>query len=79
MTIMDKQLEFDPALTAITSTTTSTNVIDLGVGRDLLVNRRFHTVYRVGVPLSYVAQLGVLYLAAVGPDWWVRIGRAIAG
>ena len=35
MTIMDKQLEFDHALTAITSTTTSTNVIDLGVGRDL--------------------------------------------
>ena len=35
MTIMDKQLEFDPALTAITSTTTSTHVIDLGVGRDL--------------------------------------------
>jgi hypothetical protein len=49
------------------------------VGRDLLVNRRIHIVYRIGVPLYYVAQLGVIYLAAVGPEWWVRIGRFIAG
>lgn len=54
-------------------------MLALGVCRDLLVNRRIHTVYRIGVPLYYAAQFGVLYLAAVGPDWWVRIGRAIAG
>lgn len=54
-------------------------MLALGAGRDLLVNRRIHTVYRFGVPLYYVAQLAVIYLAAIGPDWWVRIGRAIAG
>jgi hypothetical protein len=54
-------------------------MLALGVGRDLLVNRRIHIVYRIGVPLYYVAQLGVIYLAAVGPEWWVRIGRFIAG
>lgn len=54
-------------------------MLALGMGRDWLVNRRIHTVYRVGVPLYYVLQCFVLYLASVGPDWWVRIGRAIAG
>ena len=54
-------------------------MLALGVCRDLLVNRRIHTVYRVGVPVYYVAQLGVIYLASIGPDWWVRIGRALAG
>ena len=54
-------------------------MLALGVCRDLLVNRRIHTVYRIGVPLYYVAQFGVIYLAAIGPEWWVRIGRAIAG
>lgn len=54
-------------------------MLALGVCRDLLVNRRIHTVYRVGVPVYYVAQLGVIYLVVIGPDWWVRIGRAIAG
>ena len=54
-------------------------MLALGLCRDLLVNRRIHTVYRIGVPLYYVAQFAVIYLAAIGPDWWVRIGRAIAG
>lgn len=35
MSIMDKSLEFDPTGTAITATAVSTNVIDLGVGRDM--------------------------------------------
>jgi FtsH-binding integral membrane protein len=54
-------------------------MLALGIGRDLLVNRSIHTVYRIGVPLYCIAQFGVIYLAAIGPDWWVRIGQAIAG
>lgn len=54
-------------------------MLALGVCRDLLVDRRIHTVYRVGVPFYYIAQFAVIYLAAIGPDWWVRVGRALAG
>ncbi|MGH9560599.1 MAG: hypothetical protein ACRD3S_04015 [Terracidiphilus sp.] len=51
----------------------------LGVGRDLLVNRRVHAVYKVGLPAYLVAQLFVIYLWRVGPEWWVHLMRAIAG
>lgn len=54
-------------------------LILLGVGRDLLVNRRVHTVYRVGLPVYVLAQLFVTYLWRVGPEWWVRIAHAIVG
>lgn len=53
--------------------------IGLGVIRDLLVNRRVHAVYRFGLPIYFFAQLFVIYLWRVGPEWWIRIGRAIAG
>lgn len=54
-------------------------MLALGMGRDLLVNQRIHTVYRIGVPVYYIVQFVVIYLAAIGPDWWVRIGRVLAG
>jgi len=54
-------------------------LIVLGVGRDLLVNRRVHTVYQLGLPIYFVAQLFVIYLWRIGPEWWVRIAHAIVG
>lgn len=54
-------------------------LILLGVARDLLVNRRVHAVYRIGLPVYVIAQLFVTYLWRVGPHWWVRIAHAIVG
>lgn len=54
-------------------------LLALGVGRDLLVNRRMHAVYRIGLPAYLVAQLFVVYLWRTGPAWWVRIAHAIVG
>lgn len=54
-------------------------LLALGVCRDLLVNKRVHAVYRIGLPAYLVAQLFVVYLWRVGPAWWVRIGHAIVG
>ena len=54
-------------------------LILLGVGRDLLVNRRVNAIYRIGLPVYVVAQLCVIYLWRVGPEWWVRIARGIVG
>lgn len=54
-------------------------LITLGIGRDLLVNRRVHTVYRVGLPVFIVAQAFVIYLSQTGPEWWLRIAHAVVG
>lgn len=54
-------------------------VLLLGVVRDLLVNRRIHTVYRVGLPLMMVYQLFIVYLWRGAPSWWLRICHAIVG
>jgi FtsH-binding integral membrane protein len=54
-------------------------LLALGVGRDLLVNQRIHKVYRVGLPAYLVAQLLVIYLWRVGPEWWLHFTHAIAG
>ena len=54
-------------------------LLALGVGRDLLVNQRVHKVYRIGLPAYLVAQLFVIYLWRVGPEWWLHLTRAIAG
>jgi hypothetical protein len=54
-------------------------LIALGICRDLLVNRRVHSVYRVAGPLYVVAQAFVIYLVLIGPEWWVRIAHAIVG
>jgi hypothetical protein len=54
-------------------------LIALGVGRDLLVSRRVHSVYRVALPLYVVLQSFVIYLAVIRPEWWVRIAQAIVG
>jgi hypothetical protein len=54
-------------------------LILLGVGRDLLVNRRVNAVYRIGLPVYVATQMFVIYLWRVGPEWWVRIARGIVG
>lgn len=54
-------------------------LLALGVCRDLLVNGRINKVYRVGLPAYLVAQLFIIYLWRVGPDWWVHLMHAIAG
>jgi hypothetical protein len=54
-------------------------LIALGVGRDLLVKRRVHAVYRVALPVYVLLQLFVIYLWRVGPEWWLRFAHAIVG
>ena len=54
-------------------------VILLGVGRDLLVNKSIHKVYRVVLPPLWVAQAVIVYLYAGSPAWWLHFTRAILG
>lgn len=54
-------------------------LIALGIGRDLLVNRRVHVVYKVALPVYIVAQLFVVYISRTGPEWWLHIAHAIVG
>ncbi|HEX4154961.1 MAG TPA: hypothetical protein VHY48_05060 [Acidobacteriaceae bacterium] len=54
-------------------------VILLGVVRDLLVNRRVHTIYRIALPALIVVQSTAVYLFLGAPAWWVRAANAIAG
>jgi hypothetical protein len=53
-------------------------VILLGIVRDLLVNRRVHTIYRIALPALMVLQTCAVYLAFSAPAWWVRLSHAIA-
>jgi hypothetical protein len=53
-------------------------VILLGVVRDLLVNRRVHTVYRIALPALIVLQACAVYLAFDSPAWWGRLSSVIA-
>jgi hypothetical protein len=52
-------------------------VILLGVGRDLLVNRRVHKVYLIALPVLMVSQGLVVYTLRSASHWWVRIADAI--
>ncbi len=54
-------------------------VILLGVGRDLIVNRRVHKVYVIALPVLMVCQGFVVYTLRSGSHWWVRIADAILG
>jgi hypothetical protein len=54
-------------------------VILLGVARDLLVNRRVHTVYRYALPIMIVGQALAIYLWHGAPAWWVSITHNILG
>jgi len=54
-------------------------VILLGVVRDLLVNRRIHTVYRVALPVLIVWQALLIYLYRGAPAWWHTVTSRIVG
>jgi hypothetical protein len=54
-------------------------LILLGVFRDLVVERRVHRVYAIGLPLLLIAQIVVTYAAASPLPFWVKIARAIVG
>jgi hypothetical protein len=51
----------------------------LGVARDLLVDRRIHTVYRYALPMLIVGQSLAIYLWHGQPSWWLRITQDILG
>jgi hypothetical protein len=54
-------------------------LILLGVGRDLLVDRRVHKVYRYALPLLIVGQSLAVYMWRHNPSWWQAITHAIMG
>lgn len=54
-------------------------LIILGVGRDLLVDRRVHKVYLSALPLLIVGQSLATYMWRSNPVWWQRITHAILG
>jgi hypothetical protein len=49
----------------------------LGVVRDLIVDKRVHRVYAVGLPVFVVCQCVVIYTILNNPPSWVRIANAI--
>jgi hypothetical protein len=54
-------------------------LILLGVARDLIVNRRIHSVYRYALPILIACQIFAVQLAFHPPAWWVKITNAIIG
>ena len=54
-------------------------LILLGVARDLIVNRRIHSVYRYALPILIACQIFAVRLAFHHPAWWVNITNAIIG
>jgi hypothetical protein len=54
-------------------------VILLGVGRDLLVDRRVHKVYLYALPLLILGQSLAVYMFRHNPSWWQGITHAILG
>jgi hypothetical protein len=53
-------------------------LILLGVGRDLLVTRGVHPVYRYALPAFIFGQTTVMYAVTQHPAWWLRIAHALA-
>ena len=49
----------------------------LGMARDLIVDKRVHRVYAVGLPLFMVCQGIVMYTILNNPPYWVNIANMI--
>ena len=54
-------------------------LILLGVGRDLLVDRRVHKAYVFALPVLIVGQSLAMYMWRSNPSWWQGITHAILG
>lgn len=54
-------------------------LIALGMGRDLVVDKRIHKVYLYALPSLIVIQGLALYAWRTDPKWWQRITQAILG
>jgi FtsH-binding integral membrane protein len=54
-------------------------LILLGVGRDLLVDRRVHKAYLYALPVLIVGQSLATYMWRSNPAWWRGITHAIMG
>jgi len=54
-------------------------LILLGVGHDLLVNKRVHQVYLFAFPSLIAAQGISIYLWRGAPSWWLHFGRSHLG
>jgi FtsH-binding integral membrane protein len=54
-------------------------LILLGVGRDLIVNRRVHVVYRWALPVLIAGQVFAVQIWLHHPAWWVKVTDAIIG
>ncbi len=52
-------------------------LILLGVVRDLIVNRRIHSVYLYGLPAFALGQVIVTYTFTHNSPWWLKIAHAI--
>ena len=53
------------------------SLVLLGVVRDLIVSRRIHQVYRVGLPVFIVCQMAVMYVLLTDAPLWRGIANAI--
>jgi hypothetical protein len=54
-------------------------LILLGVGRDLIVNKRIHPVYLYGLPAALLGQSIALYLYLSGSPAWLTIAHWLIG
>jgi hypothetical protein len=54
-------------------------LILLGVGRDLVVDRRVHKVYLYALPVIVAGQAFTMYLDLGNPGWWQGITHAMVG
>jgi len=54
-------------------------LILLGVGRDLVVDRRVHMVYLYALPVLIVGQSLSVYMWRINPPWWQGITHVILG
>lgn len=54
-------------------------LILLGAARDLIVSRRIHRVYLVGLPAFVCAQINVIYTNVHESPWWLKIAHTFLG
>jgi hypothetical protein len=50
-----------------------------GIVRDLIVNRRIHSVYKVGLPVFAAGQAFALFVVITKPEWWMKFAFMIVG